>query len=120
MDGERITLRLEPEDLELIDEFVKKRPEFTNRSQLARVAIRAFIEGAEGSLATDDNKVRVSIAVPKAVLGAMNYLVKGGHYSSIGAMIEEAIRKEYVNRDSLEEAKKRASEAYRNNLEYGI
>lgn len=118
MDGERITLRLEPEDLELIDEFVKKKPEFSNRSQLARVAIRAYIEGAAGSLAPAERGARVTVEIPNAVLHIMNTMVKEGYYSSIGGAIEETVRKEFVTKEHLEEAKKRAHESRKSTLEY--
>lgn len=118
MDGERITLRLEPEDLELIDEFVKKRPEFSNRSQLARLAIRAFIEGAQGSTASQERGARVTIEVPRAVLHILNTMVKEGYYNSIGGAIEETIRKEFVAKEHLEEAKKRAHESHKSTVEY--
>jgi Arc/MetJ-type ribon-helix-helix transcriptional regulator len=118
MDGERITLRLEPEDLELIDEFVKKRPEYSNRSQLARVAIRAFIEGAQGSPASEERGTRVTVEVPRAVLHILSTMVKEGYYTSIGGAIEETIRKEFVTKEHLDEAKKRAHETRKSTLEY--
>ncbi len=48
MDGERISLRLEPEDLVLLDAFIEKHPEYSNRSNFARVAFRSFIERLDG------------------------------------------------------------------------
>ena len=118
MDGERITLRLESEDLELIDEFVDKRPEFSNRSHLARVAIRAFIEGANGSRAPEERGSRVTVEVPRAVLHVLGAMVKEGYYNSIGGAIEETIRKEFVPKESLEDAKRRALEARKSTPEY--
>lgn len=116
MDGERITLRLEPEDLELLDEFVKKRPEFSNRSQLARIAIRAFINGAKVSPVPEDEGNRISVEVPKAALHVMNGLVKEGYYGSVEDAINDAIRREFLPREHLEDAKKRALEARKNTL----
>jgi Arc/MetJ-type ribon-helix-helix transcriptional regulator len=118
MDGERITLRLETEDLELIDEFVEKRPEFSNRSHLARVAIRAYIEGANGSPASEERGARVTVEVPRAVLHILSTMVKEGYYNSIGGAIEETIRKEFVTKEHLEDAKRRALEARKSTPEY--
>lgn len=118
MDGERITLRLEAEDLELIDEFVEKRPEFSNRSHLARVAIRAYIEGAGSPSASEERGARVTVEMPKAVLHVLNAMVKEGYFNSIADAIEETVRKEFVSKEHLEDAKKRALDARRSTLEY--
>ena len=118
MEGERITLRLEPEDLELIDEFVKKRPEFSNRSQLARVAIRSFIEGAENTPAPEDKGNRITIEVPKGILHVMKAMVKEeGFYNSVNDVILEALREKFVSKEHLDDAKKRALEARRETFE---
>ena len=112
MDGERITLRLEPEILELIDDFVEKRPEFSNRSHLARVALRAFIEGAHKTPMSEETGNRVTIEVPTALLHVMRTMVKEeGLYNSVDDVIMETLRKEFVSKQYLEEAKKRALEA---------
>ncbi len=112
MDGERITLRLEPDILELIDDFVEKRPEFSNRSHLARVALRAFIEGAQETPMSEEKGNRVTIEVPMAVLHVMRTMVKEeGLYNSINDVILETLRSEFVSKQYLEEAKKRALEA---------
>lgn len=112
MDGERITLRLEPEILELIDDFVEKRPEFSNRSHLARVALRAFIEGAQGTPMSEETENRVTIEVPTALLHVMRTMVKEeGLYNSITDVILETLRSEFVSEQYLEDAKKRALES---------
>jgi len=42
-ENERITLRLEKENLELIDAFLKGSTSHGNRSQLVRDAVQAYI-----------------------------------------------------------------------------
>ena len=42
-ENERITLRLEKENLELIDGFLDENRNYTNRSQLVRDAVQSFI-----------------------------------------------------------------------------
>jgi len=113
MDGERITLRLEAEDLELLDSFVKKRPEFSNRSHLARLAIRQFIEGASDSPVSEEMGNRVLVEVPRAVLYIMEALVRDGVYNSINGAIEHAVRKEYLNAEVVEDMKRRLLEIRR-------
>jgi Arc/MetJ-type ribon-helix-helix transcriptional regulator len=117
MDGERITLRLEAEDLDLIEKFVERRPEFSNRSHLARVAIRAFIQGAQGSSAPEEKGNRVAIDVPRAILREIEELVRNGYYTSVGGAIEEAVRKEFLTTSHMEEVKKKILETRRDTLE---
>jgi Arc/MetJ-type ribon-helix-helix transcriptional regulator len=117
MDGERITLRLEPEDLELLDDFVKKRPEFSNRSQLARIAIRAFIDGAQNSPLSEDKGNCISVEVPKAALHVIKGMIKEGFYNTADEAIKDAIRKEFLPREHLDDAKKRALDARKSTLE---
>jgi Arc/MetJ-type ribon-helix-helix transcriptional regulator len=117
MDGERITLRLEAEDLDLIDKFVERRPEFSNRSHLARVALRAFIQGAQSAPTPEERGNRVAIDVPKAILREIEELVRNGYYTSIGGAIEEAIRKEFLTNSHMEEVKNKILETRRDTLE---
>jgi len=111
MDGERITLRLELEDLELLDSFLEKRPEFASRSQLARMAIRAFIEGAQVSSVSEERGNRVTVELPRAALFVVQAMVREGVYNSVGGAIEETVRKEFLKPEYIEEMKKRVLEA---------
>ncbi|MEI6796176.1 MAG: ribbon-helix-helix domain-containing protein [Methanomassiliicoccales archaeon] len=104
MDGERISLRLEGEDLELIDAFVKKRPEFANRSHLARVALRAFIEQVQSDIPVRAN--RITIEVPPAVLAQMQGAVDDGMYTGVSAVVEETLRNAWLPQDKREERKR--------------
>jgi Arc/MetJ-type ribon-helix-helix transcriptional regulator len=117
MDGERITLRLEPEDLELLDEFVKRRPEFSNRSQLARVAIRSFIDGAQDSPVSEEKTNRISVELPKAALHVIKVMIREGIYITPEDAVKDAVRKEFLPKEHLDEAKKRALEIRKNTLE---
>ncbi len=48
-ENERITLRLEKENLELIDAFLKENTSHGNRSQLVREAVQAYIQAIRGA-----------------------------------------------------------------------
>jgi Arc/MetJ-type ribon-helix-helix transcriptional regulator len=104
LDGERISLRLEAEDLELIDDFVGKRPEFSNRSHLARMAIRSFIE-LDGGAPVRSSENRVSIKVPGAIHSMIERMVEMGYYTSFEAAVEEVLRKEFLPREKMEDVK---------------
>ena len=105
MEGERITLRLEGEDLELIDDFIDGHPEISNRSQLARIALRAFIE-RDGRTQVDGNgRGEIVLKVPPAVRSIMEGMVEDGYYNSVEEMVVECLRKEFLSKDNLEKVK---------------
>ncbi len=91
---DRITLRLEQKNLELIDEFLQSNPSYKNRSQLCRDAVQAFIE----SVTQGGNTVQ--IRVPKYYLDLIDHLVAQGYFLSrehaIVRAIEEWFDKERV------------------------
>jgi len=71
---DRITLRLEKENLELIDNFLKENPAYRNRSQLCREAVQAFIDTATRS------GDQVTLKVPRFYLELMDHLVNEGYF----------------------------------------
>lgn len=102
MEGERISLRLEGEDLELIDDFIEGHPEFSNRSQLARIALRAFIERDGMTQPERPGKGEMVIRVPPAVRSIMEGMVEEGYYNAVEDIVLECLRKEFVSRENLE------------------
>ncbi len=75
-ENERITLRLEKENLELIDSFLAENKSYGNRSQLVRDAVQTFIQ----SLREGGNTV--TIRVPKYYLDLIDRLVADGYFLS--------------------------------------
>jgi Arc/MetJ-type ribon-helix-helix transcriptional regulator len=101
VDGERISLRLEPEDLELIDEFVDQHPEFSNRSHLARMAIRAFIE-KDGVAVSKPSGNRVTVTLSGRQKEVLEQLVTQGDILSMEYAIQDAIQKIYMTKRMTE------------------
>ncbi len=94
-EGERITLRLETEHLELIDAFLKGNVStYPSRSALAREAIRAFIE----QVTQGGNSV--TLRVPRRYLEYIDFLVADGLFldrqHAIVRCIEEWFGKDRV------------------------
>ncbi len=116
MDGERISLRLGREELELLDRFIEEHKEFSNRSQLARVALHSFIE-AKGTQVPEMNELEIPVKIPRAALGVMEGMVRAGIYNSIGGAIEDCVRKEFVPKEYLEDVKRKIFETKRETLE---
>lgn len=93
-ENERITLRLEKENLELIDHFLAANPNYKNRSQLCRDAVQSFIE----SVTMGGNTVQ--LRVPRRYLELIDHLVADGYFLSrehaVVRAIEEWFEKERV------------------------
>ncbi|HKZ63880.1 MAG TPA: ribbon-helix-helix domain-containing protein [Thermoplasmata archaeon] len=92
----RITLRLERENLALIDEFLEAHPAFRNRSQLCRDAVQSFIENVTQGGNT------VAIKIPVRILEAIDHLVSDGYYNDREDAIVQALR-EHFNAAKLKE-----------------
>jgi len=94
--NERITLRLEKENLKLMDSFIKETKEFVNRSQLCRAAVQNFIESAR------KRSNEVSIKVPRYYLDFIDEMVKEGYFLSREHAIVRSLE-EYFSRERVKE-----------------
>ena len=95
-ENERITLRLEKENLELIDGFLKENKSYDSRSQLVRDAVQSFIQGLRGEGDT------VSIRVPRYYLELIDRLVADGYFLSREHAIVRSIE-EWFTRERVKE-----------------
>ena len=82
---ERISLRLEKQNLDLMDQFLKENPTFRNRSQLCREAVQAFIETVTKGGNT------VTLRMPRHYLELVDYLVAEGYFLSREHAIVRAV-----------------------------
>jgi len=88
-DNGRITLRLEKENLQLIDAFLEQNPRFRNRSQLARDAVQTFIENVTQGGNT------VALKVPAKVLEVIDHLVSEGYFNDRQDAVVQALREHF-------------------------
>jgi len=88
-DNGRITLRLEKENLQLIDEFLSAHPDYRNRSQLCRNAVQTFIENVTQGGNT------VALKVPTRILEAIDHLVSDGYFNDREDAIVQALREHF-------------------------
>jgi len=95
-ENERITLRLERENLELIDQFLSTNPSYKNRSQLCRDAVQSFIE----SVTQGGNTVQ--IRVPRYYLELIDALVADGYFLSREHAIVRCVE-EWFDKDRVKE-----------------
>lgn len=84
-ENERITLRLEKENLELIDGFLEENKSYTNRSALVRDAVQSFIQTIREGGNT------VTLRIPRYFLELIDHLVASGYFLSREHAIVRAI-----------------------------
>ena len=95
-ENERITLRLEKENLELIDAFLKENTSHGNRSQLVREAVQAYIQTIR------EGGDRVTIRIPRYYLDLIDRLVADGYILSREHAIVRSIE-EWFTRERVKE-----------------
>jgi len=95
-ENERITLRLEKENLELIDAFLKENTSHGNRSQLVREAVQAYIQ------AIREGGDRVTIHVPRYYLDLIDRLVADGYLLNREHAIVRSVE-EWFTRERVKE-----------------
>jgi len=95
-ENERITLRLERDNLELIDRFLADNPGYKNRSQLCRDAVQSFIE----SVTQGGNTVQ--FRVPRFYLELIDALVADGYFLSREHAIVRCVE-EWFDKDRVKE-----------------
>src|SRR5213594_864211 len=95
-ENERITLRLEKENLELIDAFLKGSTSHGNRSQLVRDAVQAYIQTIREGGDT------VKIRIPRYYLELIDRLVADGYFLSREHAVVRSIE-EWFTRDRVKE-----------------
>lgn len=84
-ENERITLRLEKENLELIDGFLEENRSYTSRSQLVREAVQSFIQAVRHGGNT------ITVRIPRYFLELIDHLVADGYFLSREHAIVRAV-----------------------------
>ena len=95
-ENERITLRLEKENLELLDGFLKENTSFGNRSQLVREAVQAYIQTIREGGNT------ITLRVPRYYLDLIDRLVADGYFLSREHAVVRSIE-EWFTRERVKE-----------------
>ena len=110
LENERITLRLDAETLRMIDEFIQNSNEFTNRSQLARAAMRAYVEVRAGGTEGTNRPNEILVQLPPLVLDTVKHLIAEGVYSSVSEAVADSARHEFLNEEHVQGLKKDANQ----------
>jgi Arc/MetJ-type ribon-helix-helix transcriptional regulator len=86
---DRITLRLQKENVDAIDSFLKDNEEFRSRSELCRIALDKYISDKREEREPKGRVVR--IMVPTRFFELMDRLVDDGYYTSVESIINKLI-----------------------------
>lgn len=109
--NERITLRLQKENVDALDSFLKENEELRSRSELCRIALDKYIR--EKSEETKPKGRDIRIKVPARYFELMEGLVHEGLYTSAESIINELIKERFstANLKNLEELKTEIAKA---------
>jgi len=110
LENERITLRLDAETLKMIDEFIESSNEFTNRSQLARAALRAYVEMRDGVTEGTNKPNEILVQLPPLVLDTVRHLIEEGVYTSVSEAVADSARHEFLHEEHMQGLKKDANQ----------
>ena len=95
-ENERITLRLEKENLELLDGFLKENSSFGNRSQLVREAVQAYIQTIREGGNT------ITLRLPRYYLDLIDRLVADGYFLNREHAVVRSVE-EWFTRERVKE-----------------
>lgn len=101
---------MDADDLRLIDEFILASNEFSNRSQLARAAIRAYVEAKLGCAQGTKKMNEVVVELPPLVLDTIAHLVAEGVYNSTSEALADCARHQFLHTEHVESLKKDANQ----------
>ncbi len=93
-ESDRITLRLERENLEKIDAFLEENREFGSRSQLCRIALQQFLDQ---SRRTSDG---INLRIPRVLMDYIDALVNEGYFLNREHAVLRSIEA-YFSRDRM-------------------
>jgi Arc/MetJ-type ribon-helix-helix transcriptional regulator len=105
--NERITLRLQKENVDALDAFLKESEEFRSRSELCRTALDKYIREKSEELKPKGRDIRIK--VPGKHVELMERLVEDGYYISIEFIINKLID-EHFTLENLEYLEQRKTE----------
>jgi len=83
---DRVTLRIEKEDADVIDAFLQEATDLESRSQLFRVAVLSYIHQESKS------GPQVPVKLPKKFLDLIDTWVDKGYYNSREDAVVDAVR----------------------------
>jgi Arc/MetJ-type ribon-helix-helix transcriptional regulator len=78
MDDERITLRMGPSDVQMMDDYLEEHPELGTRSQFIRTALRRYIKGDALSASSSDTESGLFVRFNIVELAMLGLLKQGG------------------------------------------
>jgi len=88
--NDRITIRLDPKDIESIDAYVRSTDEFSNRSEFLRAASLRYIQ--ETGRTRWERGGEVTVTLPGALRGLVDYLVMKEEYGTRSEACRDLIR----------------------------
>lgn len=108
MNDEKISLRIDSDELAQIDAYLSGHPEEGSRSLFIKNAVREKIQRDAGSIAADSGAgsgaTSVNVVIPLRLMAAIEALVAEGYYIDAPEAVRAAIRMQVPNMVAAEGA----------------
>lgn len=102
-DGRIVSLRMGTEDLQVMDNFLERHPEFGGRSLFIRTVIRQYIDRYADAPPKLTNKNEVVVKMSMAELETIDSMIDDGIYVDRSDAVRSLIRSKIVNDVKLTE-----------------
>ena len=90
MNSARITLRMEAQELDEIDDFLSRSLQFSSRSEFIRYAIITYIDRSNKGLLSEDG---IKVQLDNRFMNVADDLIKSGLFKDMDDMINHILRK---------------------------
>ena len=108
MVSERVTLRMEAEDVQYMDAYLQFHPELSNRSQLIRIALRNYMERD----APAEQSGTLSIRMGERFMKTLTNLCNSGLAENEEELARRIIERFLMPKEAFEDAAKEAFKFY--------
>ncbi len=89
MNGTRVTIRLSDVELDEIDDFLARHPEYRNRSEFVRNAVMSFIKLSDRGMFKDSG---VKLEIEDRILSILEDYVDYKYFRDMGDLITYVLR----------------------------
>ncbi|HKM13825.1 MAG TPA: ribbon-helix-helix domain-containing protein [Candidatus Methanomethylophilaceae archaeon] len=100
----KVTLRMGPEELQLVDDFVAENPNVGSRSNLIRAAIRAYVVGDAPDIDGRKEENGIFVRFSEVQLNALSLLKDDGICLNEEEFVRTCVLKELVTDEARKES----------------
>ncbi|MDN5357736.1 MAG: hypothetical protein PWR17_905 [Candidatus Methanomethylophilaceae archaeon] len=103
-DDTKVTLRMGPEEIQMMDDYVAEHPEVGTRSNFIRAAVRAFVVGDATDIDGRAEESGIFVRFPEVQLIALSLLKKQGICLSEEEYVRTCVLKKLITEETEKES----------------